>query len=252
MSKSTASTTAAHIRPENRKEDRIDRRLAKHQTGTRRVVVAFRQRKGRTLTFVTKNEAEGVQIAKRSFAAWRLSRLTKPRIGMRFTPVGRRIASTTAKPTATAGSDAPIRSKASSARLRRMVRGQHHFVSPKYLYQYANHAAWLEDHRRRSNGGNAFALLGGALNHPVSRVWAGYWQRTARAQTWSNSMGATLQNFAIAISDFRTNVSLRLRPEQSSDAQGMSISERRSCERATLEMHAEAKAMLVGRKKKFL
>jgi len=65
------------------------------------------------------------------------------------------------------------------ARLRRMVRGQHHFVSPKYLYQYANHAAWLEDHRRRSNGGNAFALLGGALNHPVSRVWAGYWQRAA-------------------------------------------------------------------------
>jgi len=41
----------------------------------------------------------------------------------------------------------------------------------------ANHAAWLEDHRRRSNGGNAMALLGGALAHGVSRVWAGYWQR---------------------------------------------------------------------------
>lgn len=60
-----------------------------------------------------------------------------------------------------------------------VVGGQHHFVSHKYLYQYANHAAWLEDHCRRSNGGNAFALLGGALNHPVSRVWAGYWQRNA-------------------------------------------------------------------------
>ncbi len=65
------------------------------------------------------------------------------------------------------------------SRLRRMVQGQHHQVSHRYLYQYANHAAWLEDHRRRSNGGNAAALLGGALKHPVSRVWAGYWQRAA-------------------------------------------------------------------------
>ena len=62
-------------------------------------------------------------------------------------------------------------------RRRRLVGGQHHRVSHRYLYQYANHVAWLEDHRRRSNGGNAMALLGGALAHPVSRVWAGYWQR---------------------------------------------------------------------------
>ena len=65
------------------------------------------------------------------------------------------------------------------SRLRRMVQGQHHHVSHRYLYQYANHAAWLEDHRRRSNGSNAAALLGGSLNHPVSRVWAGYWQRAS-------------------------------------------------------------------------
>ena len=33
------------------------------------------------------------------------------------------------------------------ARLRRMVMGQHHHVSPQYLYQFANEAAWKEDHR---------------------------------------------------------------------------------------------------------
>jgi hypothetical protein len=51
-----------HIRPANRAEDRIDRRLTRYQTGTRRVVVAMRQRggKGRTLTFVVRNEADGV------------------------------------------------------------------------------------------------------------------------------------------------------------------------------------------------
>lgn len=54
-----------HIRPENRKEDRKDRRKAEHQTGKRRVVVAFRERKGRTRPFIAMSEAEGVDLAKR-------------------------------------------------------------------------------------------------------------------------------------------------------------------------------------------
>jgi transposase-like protein len=49
-----------HVRPENVASERIDRRLAEHQTGKRRVVVAIRQRKGRTLTFVVNHEADGV------------------------------------------------------------------------------------------------------------------------------------------------------------------------------------------------
>lgn len=52
-----------HIRPANYREDRVDRRKAEHQTGTRRVVIALRERKGRTLTFVRKTEAEGVELA---------------------------------------------------------------------------------------------------------------------------------------------------------------------------------------------
>jgi hypothetical protein len=52
-----------HIRPANHVENRVDRRKAEHQTGKRRVVVAFRQRKGRTLPFVTRTEAEGVALA---------------------------------------------------------------------------------------------------------------------------------------------------------------------------------------------
>jgi len=32
------------------------------------------------------------------------------------------------------------------SRLHRIVQGQHHHVSQQYLYQYANHVAWLEDH----------------------------------------------------------------------------------------------------------
>src|ERR1700744_927833 len=46
-----------HIRPENLAADRIDRRLAEHQSGKRRVVVAMRERGGRTLAQVFPAEA---------------------------------------------------------------------------------------------------------------------------------------------------------------------------------------------------
>ena len=55
--------------------------------------------------------------------------------------------------------------------------GQHHHVSPRYLHQYAAHAAWMEDHRRTDNGGLVHLELGLAMKHPVSRQWKGYWQR---------------------------------------------------------------------------
>ena len=63
------------------------------------------------------------------------------------------------------------------SRLRRMVSGQHHHVSPRYLHQYAAQAAWMEDHRRMPNGELVHAVLALAMAHPVSRAWKGYWQR---------------------------------------------------------------------------
>ena len=63
------------------------------------------------------------------------------------------------------------------SRLRRMIRGQHHAVSGKYLSAYAVHAAWLEDHGRESNGVLADRLILDALAAPISRTWSGYWQR---------------------------------------------------------------------------
>ena len=65
-----------------------------------------------------------------------------------------------------------------SARLRRMVDGQHHHVSPRHLHAYAAHAAWMEDHRRIDNGALAKRVLTLAMAHPVSRQWKGYWQQS--------------------------------------------------------------------------
>ena len=60
-----------------------------------------------------------------------------------------------------------------------MVTGQHHHVSPRYLYTYANQAAWLENHRTEPNGELAARAATAAMHSPVSRTWAGYWQRRA-------------------------------------------------------------------------
>ena len=167
-----------HIRPANLKEDRVDRRLAQHQTGKRRVVVALRQRMGRTLTFVTTNEAEGVAIAAQAVS--RKSVVFADEAGhwdnLHEGWIVGRINHSEAYSADGANTNAV---ESFFSRLRRMVTGQHHGVSPKYLHQYSAHAAWLEDHRRRDNGGNAKAVVANAMAHPVSRNWAGYWQRAA-------------------------------------------------------------------------
>ena len=165
-----------HIRPENHKDDRKDRRLAEHQTGKRRVVVAFRERNGRTRPFITMSEAQGVELAKRHVdrlaimhadeashwgmlhAGWETERVNH---SVNYSDNGKHTNWV----------------ESYFSRLRRMVTGQHHHVSPQYLHQYANHAAWLEDNRRNSNGENAADILGKAMAHGVSRVWKGYWQR---------------------------------------------------------------------------
>jgi len=53
-----------YIRPANEKADRVDRRRKENQTGERRVVIALRERFGRTIPFVRKLESEGVEIAR--------------------------------------------------------------------------------------------------------------------------------------------------------------------------------------------
>lgn len=164
------------IRPANLAVDRVDRRLAKHQTGKRRVVVVARERSGRTLALVTKQEADGVEIVKRVVAPGSTVHADEASHwdalhGLYET---KRINHTVAY-----SLDGACTNQAESflARLRRMVSGQHHHVSPRYLYQYASHAAWLEDHRRLDNGALTKRALGLALAHPVSRNWKGYWQR---------------------------------------------------------------------------
>ena len=167
-----------HIRPENRKEDRKDRRLARHQTGKRRVVVAMRERYGRTLPFVAMSEAEGVALAienvdrSATMSADEASHWDDLHMGWMVDRVNH---------SQTYSDHGKHTNMVESyfSRLRRMVVGQHHHVSPQHLYQYANQAAWLEDNRRTDNGTLARIVVSNAMGSPVSRNWKGYWQRAA-------------------------------------------------------------------------
>ena len=167
-----------HIRPANMEANRIDRRLSEHQTGKRRVVIALRQRKGRTLTFVRKSEAEGVAIARDRIAPG--ATVSADEAGHwdaldDFFPVAR----VNHSEGYSIGGVCTNQAESYFSRLRRMVAGQHHHVSPQYLHAYAAHAAWLEDHRRESNGALADRIVRNAMTAPVSRQWKGYWQRNA-------------------------------------------------------------------------
>lgn len=51
-----------YVKPANEKKDRKDRRKKVHQSGKRQSVIVMRERGGRTLTYVTRTEAEGVAL----------------------------------------------------------------------------------------------------------------------------------------------------------------------------------------------
>ncbi len=165
------------IRPANNVESRKDRRKAENQNGERRVVIALRERDGATKTFVATSEAEGVALAVENVAPdatvyadeakhWDALHDSFPVVG--------RINHSEAYSTEEANTN---QAESYFSRLRRMVDGQHHHVSARYLYQYAAEAAWKEDNRRLPNG-HAFArTVSLAMASPVSRTWKGYWER---------------------------------------------------------------------------
>jgi transposase-like protein len=167
-----------HIRPENRKADRRDRRLLVNQTGKRRVVVVMRERGGRTITGVYRYEGQAVptildRVARGSTI---MADEASSWDDLHAVYAAKRINHSIAF-----SDDGACTNQAESyfSRLRRAEWGQHHHLSGQYLACYASEMAWREDYRRRSNGEQFTMIAAGALNRPVSRVWAGYWQRAA-------------------------------------------------------------------------
>lgn len=167
-----------HVRQENRKEDRKDRRLKENQTGKRRVVVVMRERRGRTLPFVFRSEDQAVPTIRERVATGTTIYADEAPSwdDLHAAYDTRRINHSVAFM-----DDGACTNQAESyfSRLRRAEMGQHHHISGRYLVAYAREMAWREDHRRRANGALYALVTGAAAMHPVSRVWKGYWQRSA-------------------------------------------------------------------------
>src|SRR5258705_5400464 len=168
-----------HVRPANARVDRVDRRLTANRAPSRRSVVALCQRNGRILADVFGREADSLAFARSRIARaatvvadetphWDL-------LGEDFDleRVNHSDAYSFLDGVHVNGAESYF------ARLRRMIRGQHHLVSPGLLGGYAAHAAWLEDHRRPSNGALVTQPIGDAFAPPISRLWQVYWRRVA-------------------------------------------------------------------------
>jgi transposase-like protein len=165
-----------YVKPANRKEHRLDRRLRFVQSGKREVVVVMRQRGGNTIANVFKSESESVKTIHQRVAngstihadeanAWDV-------LEARF--LTKRINHSEAY-----SHDGACTNQAESffSRLRRAEIGTHHSIAGRYLDLYADEMAWREDNRRVSNGEQYMMVANAGLQSPVSRQWKGYWQR---------------------------------------------------------------------------
>ena len=183
------------VRPENRKEDRVDLRLAENQDPDKRCILVMRQnytdeetqRSGkvgaeRTLTFIMKKEnqadigrlapayiAKGSVICADESDAYDLLHAKYDVRRVNHSLEYR-------------AADGTTNNQAESyfSRFRRMQLGQLHKLAPKYLDNYANEIAYREDTRRWSNGHIFLNIVTKCARALVSRDWCGYWQGNHR------------------------------------------------------------------------
>ncbi|MGZ8250377.1 MAG: IS1595 family transposase [Methylomagnum sp.] len=176
--------TNGHVRPENRIEDRKDRRLAENQNPNKRCVIVMRERgeKGRALTFVLKSENQGdikalagkyilkgTQVFADECPAY------NPLHGMYPTSRVNHGIEFKAK-------DGANTNQAESffSRFRRMQIGQNHKFGTMYLANYANEAAYRENNRRMNNGAMFRDIMKKCAASRPSRDFCGYWQGNKR------------------------------------------------------------------------
>ena len=167
-----------YVKPENRKEDRKDRRLKANSSGKRECVVIMRERNGKSLAFVVRSEGDAVPLVRDHVASLTTiyadegSGWDALHAGWQTHRVNHSVAFM---------DDGVCTNQAESyfSRLRRAEVGTHHHIAGPYLGSYAREMVWREDHRRRSNGAQAGLLCGAVMGGAVSRKWAGYWQRAA-------------------------------------------------------------------------
>jgi transposase-like protein len=183
-----------HIRAQNKKDDRLDRRLAENQSPDKRCILVMRENHRqksdapesigarRTLSFVIRREnqadvgslagrfiAPGTVISADESDAYDLLHGHFPMRRVNHQCEYR-------------ADDGTTNNQAESyfSRFRRMEIGQTHKFGIRYLANYANEAAYREDTRRQSNGEIFHDILTKCARTPTHRDWCGYWQGNKR------------------------------------------------------------------------
>src|SRR3954471_18434609 len=175
-----------HVRPENRKVERKDLRLAENRSGRRQVVVVIRERAlsgtslGGTLPAVFASED-----AAASFIRARVDRASTVHAdeASAWNALHARFDTRRINHSVEYANDEVCTNQAESyfARLRRGEMGHHHRISGIYLVRYAREASWKEDHRRDSNGLQLRTVLVLVTRNGPSVDFCGYWQRSRPA-----------------------------------------------------------------------
>lgn len=165
-----------YVKPANYKSVRLDRRLLQNQTGKRRVVVVARERNGKTITAVFKSEAAGVAMIKSRVATGSIVHADE---ASHWDVLHAHYNTYRINHSEAYSDDGACTNMAESffSRLRRAEIGTHHQFAGCYLSAYAAEMDWREDNRRIDNGSLYTLSIHAALQHGVSRVWKGYWQR---------------------------------------------------------------------------
>lgn len=165
-----------HSRKANEEKDRTDKRDDEVAMAKRQSLVIARERDGRTVPTVVAKESDAVPFIRQHVTPGTVVHADEAGGWNRLHAYYemRRINHSVAY-----SLDGACTNQAESffSRMRRAELGQHHHISGKYLLAYSREMAWKEDNRRMANGSQHEAITAAALAHPVSRVWAGYWQR---------------------------------------------------------------------------
>jgi len=185
-----------HVRPQNKKEDRVDRRLAENQSPDKRCVLVMRENypkeeaapepigARRTLSFVIRreNQADVGTLAQRFIApATVISADESDAYDLLHAHFPMRRVNHQVEYRADDGTTSN-QAESYFSRFRRMEIGQTHKFGTRYLANYANEAAYREDTRRQSNGEIFRDILRKCARTHTHRDWCGYWQGNKRFQ----------------------------------------------------------------------
>jgi hypothetical protein len=151
-----------------------------NQSGKRQVVVAMRERGGRTLTQVFAAEADAVAAVRLRIAKGTVVHADESP-AWNTLHAGFSMRRINHQEGYSLGGACINGAESYFSRLRRGELGHHHHISGPYLVRYAQEAAWREDLRRVSNGEQVYGVIGLAMRCPPSVDFCGYWQRAQAA-----------------------------------------------------------------------